>query len=57
MFMPQVVVEYGKTQQEKMYTSFEGRQWTYGEMRNKAERVAAYFQQQGYKAGDVITLL
>ena len=57
MFLPNIVAQYGKTQPEKMYTSFEGRQWTYGEMRNKAERVAAYFQQQGYKAGDVIALL
>jgi long-chain acyl-CoA synthetase len=57
MFMPEVVVEYGKTQPEKVYTSFEGRQWTYGEFREKAERVAGYFQQQGYQPGDVIALL
>ncbi|EMR07705.1 Long-chain-fatty-acid--CoA ligase [Bhargavaea cecembensis DSE10] len=57
MFLPEVVVGYGKSQPDKMYTSFQGKQWTYGEFREKAERVAAYFQQQGYRPGDVIALL
>ncbi|SEI80119.1 long-chain acyl-CoA synthetase [Bhargavaea ginsengi] len=57
MFMPQKVVGYGKSQPDKVYTSFEGREWTYGEFRERAERVAAYFQRKGYKPGDVIALL
>ena len=57
MFIPEVVVEYGKSQPGKVYTSFGGIEWTYGEFRGKAERVAAYFRQQGYKPGDVIALL
>lgn len=57
MFLPEVVIEYGKSQPGKVYTSFGGREWTYGEFREKAERVAAYFQQQGYRPGDVIALL
>ncbi|WP_040227272.1 class I adenylate-forming enzyme family protein [Bhargavaea cecembensis] len=56
MFMPERVIEFGKSQADQVYTIFEGREWTFGEFKEKAERVAAYFQQEGYEPGDVIAL-
>ncbi|SIT71253.1 class I adenylate-forming enzyme family protein [Edaphobacillus lindanitolerans] len=56
MFMPELVIDYGKSQPEKVYTIFEDREWTYGEFREKAERIAAYFQREGYRPGDVVAL-
>ncbi|WP_432357305.1 class I adenylate-forming enzyme family protein [Sporosarcina sp. UB5] len=56
MFMTEVVGEYAKQQPDKVFTSYNGREWTYGEFYEKAKKVAGYFQAKGYEKGDIIAL-
>ena len=56
MFMPEVFANYAKSQPDKVFTFYNGREWTYGEFYEKAKRVAAYFQSKGYKKEDIIAL-
>lgn len=41
---------------DKIYTSYKEREWTYKEFFEKAQRVAAYFQNKGYQKEDIIAL-
>ena len=41
---------------DKIYTSYNGREWTYREFFEKAQRIAAYFQNKGYQKEDIIAL-
>jgi long-chain acyl-CoA synthetase len=56
MFITESIAEYAKKQPEKVYTSYQGRNWTYSDFYEKAKRVAAYFQQKGYEKEDIIAL-
>jgi len=56
MFMPEVLASFAKSQPNKVFTSYNGREWTYGEFYDKAKRVAAYFQSKGYEKEDIIAL-
>lgn len=54
--MPEILASYAKSQPDKVFTSFNGREWTYGEFYEKAKRVAGYFQSKGYEKEDIIAL-
>ncbi|MFS0688629.1 long-chain fatty acid--CoA ligase [Sporosarcina sp. 179-K 8C2 HS] len=56
MFMTDVLGEYAKNQPDKVFTSYNGREWTYGEFFEKVKKVAGHFQAEGYKKGDIIAL-
>ena len=56
MFMPEVLREYAERQPDKFITSYNGREWKYGEFYEKAESVAGHFQAEGYEKGDIIAL-
>ncbi|MCZ2259138.1 class I adenylate-forming enzyme family protein [Sporosarcina sp. G11-34] len=56
MFLPEILASHAKSQPNKIFTSYNGRQWTYGEFFEKVKRVAAYFQARGYKKEDIIAL-
>lgn len=56
MFMTEVLGEYAKHQPEKVFTSYNGREWTYGEFYGKAKKIAGHFQAEGYEKGDIIAL-
>lgn len=56
MFMPEIIAKYAESQPNKVFTSYNGREWTYGEFYEKAKRVAAYFQSKGYLKEDMIAL-
>lgn len=47
---------HAENQPEKVFTIFEGREWTYGEFFEKAQRIAAYFQEKEYGKDDIIAL-
>lgn len=56
MFITDSLEKYAESQPDKIYTSYQGREWSYSEFYAKASRVAAYFQQKGYQKGDIIAL-
>ncbi|MCM3636758.1 long-chain fatty acid--CoA ligase [Sporosarcina luteola] len=56
MFMTNVLGDYAKQQPDKVFTSYNGREWTYGEFYEKAMKVAGHFQAEGYEKGDIIAL-
>lgn len=56
MLLPELLGNYAKSQPNKVFTSYNGREWTYDVFYEKAKRVAAYFQTNGYKKGDIIAL-
>lgn len=47
---------HAESSPEKVFTSFNGREWTYGEFYEKTKKVAGHFQAAGYKKGDIIAL-
>lgn len=56
MFITESIAHYAERQPEKIYTTYEGRTWTYHSFYEKAKRVASYFQQKGYEKDDIIAL-
>ena len=56
MLMIDVLKDHATNQPNKVYTSFNGREWTYGEFYEKAERIAAYLQSREYEKNDIIAL-
>ena len=56
MFITDSVAKYANSQPDKIYTSYQGREWSYSEFYSKAKRVAAYFQSKGYEKEDIIAL-
>ncbi|MFD1204815.1 MULTISPECIES: long-chain fatty acid--CoA ligase [Sporosarcina] len=54
--MTDVLRKHVEEQPEKIFTSFNGRNWTYKDFFGKAEKVAAYFQEKGYEKEDIIAL-
>ena len=56
MLITEKFAEWVRIQPEKIYTYYEDREWSYQSFFTKAKRVAAYFQQRGYKKGDTIAL-
>lgn len=56
MFMTDVLEKYATEQPAKVFTSFNGREWSYKEFFEKAKKVAAHFQKEGYKKDDIIAL-
>lgn len=56
MFMTDVLEKYATEQPAKVFTSFNGREWSYREFFEKAKKVAAHFQKEGYKKDDIIAL-
>ncbi|MEG0473630.1 MAG: AMP-binding protein, partial [Solibacillus sp.] len=56
MLLPELFGNYAQSQPNKVFTSYNGREWTYHEFYEKAKRVAAYFQSNGYEKGDIIAL-
>lgn len=56
MFITDSLAKYAESQPDKIYTSYQGREWSYSEFYAKASRVAAYFRQKGYRKGDIIAL-
>ena len=56
MFITEVLEGHAQSQPDKIFTSYNGREWTYGEFYEKAKKVAGYFQAAGYEKGDIIAL-
>lgn len=56
MFITDSIAKYAESQPDKIYTSYQGREWSYSEFYAKANRIAAYFQKKGYQKGDIIAL-
>ncbi|MGN7387249.1 class I adenylate-forming enzyme family protein [Sporosarcina sp. SAFN-015] len=56
MFMTEVLGEYAKSQPDKIFTVYNGREWTYSEFYENAKKVAGHFQAEGYEKGDIIAL-
>lgn len=56
MFMTEVLGQYAESQPDKVFTSYNCREWTYGEFYEKAKKVAGHFQAEGYEKGDIIAL-
>lgn len=47
---------HAKTQPDRIITSYQGKELTYAQFFGQAKSLAAYFQQKGYKKGDIIAL-
>lgn len=56
MFVFEQIVEHAILQPEKVITSFQGRETTYGRFYQQAKNLAGYFQRKGYQKGDIIAL-
>lgn len=56
MAMINVLRDYAESQPNAIATVFEGRQWTYRELFEKAQRIGAYLQGKGYEKDDIIAL-
>lgn len=56
MFITESIARYADSQPDKIYTTYEGRTWTYQSFYEKAKRVASYFQNKGYEKEDIIAL-
>ncbi|MBB4823503.1 long-chain acyl-CoA synthetase [Sporosarcina luteola] len=56
MAMLDILEDHALKYPNKVYTSFNGREWTYGEFYERARRVAAYLQSRPYKKDDIIAL-
>lgn len=56
MFVTEKFQEKVTKHPNKLYTSFNGREMTYEEFFEKAKKVAAYYQDKGYKKDDIIAL-
>ncbi|MEK4425482.1 class I adenylate-forming enzyme family protein [Solibacillus sp. FSL K6-1523] len=56
MLLPELFGNYAKNQPDKVFTSYNGREWTYREFYEKAKRIAAYFQSKCYEKEDIIAL-
>lgn len=56
MFITESIARYAESQPDKIYTTYEGRTWTYQSFYEKAKRVASYFQNKGYEKEDIIAL-
>lgn len=56
MFIFEQLAEHAKSQPEKVITTYQGRQTTYGDFYQQAKNLAGYFQSKGYKKDDIIAL-
>ena len=56
MFITENLEANVKKNPDKIYTSYNGRELTYKEFFEKAQRVAAYFQDKDYRKEDIIAL-
>ncbi|MCM3766184.1 class I adenylate-forming enzyme family protein [Neobacillus niacini] len=56
MFIFEQLAQHAQTQPDKVITSFQNRETTYGEFFQKAVNLAGYFQSKGYKKEDIIAL-
>nr|WP_295972226.1 long-chain fatty acid--CoA ligase [uncultured Bacillus sp.] len=56
MFIFKQLEEHAKTQPDKVITSFQGRETTYGNFYQQAKNLAGYFQARGYQKNDIIAL-
>ncbi|KEF37238.1 acyl-CoA synthetase (AMP-forming)/AMP-acid ligase II [Schinkia azotoformans MEV2011] len=57
MFVFEKLAEHSKVQSEKVITTFQGRETTYGQFYQQAKNLAGYFQIKGYQKEDKIALL
>ena len=56
MFVFEQLEKHAEIQPEQAITSFQGRVTTYRDFYRQAKNLAAYFQRQGLKQGDVIAV-
>ncbi|WP_052352824.1 class I adenylate-forming enzyme family protein [Neobacillus dielmonensis] len=56
MFIFEQLTQHAQTQPDKVITSFQNRETTYGAFFQKAVNLAGYFQGKGYKKEDIIAL-
>ncbi len=56
MFVFEKLANYASAQPEKVITSFQGRETTYGQFYQQAKNLAGYFQAKGYKKDDIIAV-
>lgn len=56
MYMPQLIGKHAQEQPTHPATWCDERDWDYASFYKRMERVGAYFQQKGYKKGDIIAL-
>lgn len=54
MFVYEQLKKHVTEQPEKVITSYQGRETTYAKFYQQAKNVAGYFQDRGYKKGDII---
>ena len=56
MYIFEKLREQAQTKPNNVITSFNGKETTYAEFYCKAENLAGFLQQKGYKKGDIIAL-
>ena len=56
MYIFEKLHEMAQTHPTNVITSFNGKETTYADFYRKAQNVAGFFQQKGYKKGDIIAL-
>lgn len=56
MIMTDVLRQYARSQPDKVFTSYSGRDWSYGKFYERVRDVAGSFQSKGYQKGDIIAL-
>lgn len=54
MVITHALREHAQQQPEQLAIVFEDNEWTYAELYEKAQKIASYLQQQGYKKGDIV---
>lgn len=56
MIMTDVLRQYATSQPDKVCTTYNGREWSYGEFYEQVRKVAGLFQTNDYQKGDIIAL-
>ncbi len=54
MFITNVLAEHASTKPDATAVVFEGKKWSYRELLQHSEKIAAYLLEKGYKKGDII---
>lgn len=54
MFILDVLKQHATSTPDALAIAFEGNEWSYRELYNNAQKIAAYLQQQGFQKGDIV---
>ncbi|PYF05858.1 class I adenylate-forming enzyme family protein [Ureibacillus chungkukjangi] len=54
MFILNVLKQHATRTPDALAIAFEDNEWSYRELYNNAQKIAAYLQQQGYQKGDIV---